>query len=94
MQKSTIYDALSISVVEKWRNSEETDDYFHKVEKEKLEELKTTLNEESLDLLNSYSLAIENKMDYLYYNLNIRFLNLGIKIGMELEKAFLEHEDQ
>ena len=63
-------------------------------EKELIEELKTELNEKSKDLLTSYSLAIEDRMDYLHYCLNVKILNLGIKIGMELEKAFLEHEEQ
>ena len=95
MEKSTLYDVLSMGVLQKWgNNEEEIDNCFMQREKELIEELKTELNEKSKDLLTSYSLAIEDRMDYLHYCLNVKILNLGIKIGMELEKAFLEHEEQ
>lgn len=50
------------------------------------------LDEANKKLLFAYALAIETRMDYEYYNLNSKILNFGIKIGMDLQKAFEETE--
>ncbi len=94
MDKSTLYDVLSMGIIQKWRKNEEAqDDYFAIKEQELKEELLTLPNKISKDLLTSYSLAIKDRMDELIYHLNIKILNLGIKIGMELEKSFAEYEE-
>lgn len=85
MEKSTLYDILSKGVLQKWRSNEEgKDNFFTKLEKELFEKFKIELNEKSKDLLTSYSLATEERIDYLNHCLKVRILNLGIKIGMEL----------
>lgn len=95
MEESKIYDLLSDGLLSKLREKiEETenDTCFFVKEREVFSELEKQLNEQQIELLKSYSLAIENKLDYIYYNLNINILNIGIKIGMDLQKAFAEYE--
>lgn len=95
MEESKIYDLLGDSLLDKWRDKIEATEsktwFFTRVQ-EAFDELSKELNEEEKELLKSYSLAIENKLDYIYYNLKIKILNFGIKIGMELEKSFAEYE--
>lgn len=79
----------------KWRDEiEQTENeaLFFIKEKEALEGLEKKLGKQEQELLITYSLAIENKLDYIYYNLNIKILNYGIKIGMDLQKAFEDYE--
>lgn len=86
---------LSISLLHKWRDEiEQTENeaLFFIKEKEALEGLEKKLGKQEQELLITYSLAIENKLDYIYYNLNIKILNYGIKIGMDLQKAFEDYE--
>lgn len=52
----------------------------------------SALNSQEKQLLKSYSLALENAWDYIYYALNIRILNLGIKIGLELGQNFAQYD--
>lgn len=94
MEKSELYDLLDSGLLREWKDkAEKIDDCgFAKNEKEKLEEIEKELNEKSKKLLTSYSLAIENIIDYLNYIINNKILNLGIKIGMDLQKAFTEFE--
>lgn len=96
MEKSKIYDLLDGELLHKWKDKiEETerDTCFFTNVQETLTELAKTLNEDEKQLLKSYTLAIENKLDYIFYNLKIKLLNFGIKIGMELEKSFAEFEE-
>ena len=96
MEKSEIYNLLDGELLHKWKNKiEETESntWFFMRAQETFDKLEKELNEQEKELLRLYSLAIENKLDYIYYNLKIKILNYGIKIGMELEKFFTEHED-
>ena len=95
MEKSNIYNLLDNGLLHKWKESieeTESDTWFFTRVQETLGELEKGLNEQEKELLKSYSLAIENKLDYIYYNLKIKILNLGIKIGMELENSFVEDD--
>lgn len=95
MEKSKIYDLLDSKLLHEWRDKvekAESDTWFFTNEKKEFNELYEKLDEQEKELLKSYSLAIENKLDYIYYNLKIKILNYGIKIGMEIEKSFSEQE--
>lgn len=97
MEKSKIYDLLDgDGLLHKWRNQieeMESDTWFFTRVREEFADIEKELNEHEKDLLKSYALAIENKLDYIFYNLKIKLLNFGIKIGMELEKSFAEFEE-
>lgn len=92
MEKSKLYDLVEDGVLKKWREEiEETDDcLFLKKEKQLLEELLAELDDKKKKQVAFYALSIENRVDYLYYNLNIKILNYGVNIGMELQKSFEE----
>lgn len=95
MDKSTLYNELSRSVIQEWRRKEEKEEeYFAEKERELNEELKAAMNEDSAGLLESYALAIQDRMDAVQYGLHVRILNLGIQIGMELERAFQEPDEE
>lgn len=95
MERSKIYDILSRELLPEWKGKVEGDDGcgFASQEKELIEELTAELTDKGKKLLTSYTLAVENRIDYVYYNLKIKILNLGIKIGMELQQAFKEYEE-
>lgn len=86
MEYSKIYDLLDRELLHNWRNKIEENDgdtWFFTNEKETFAKLEKTLSQQEKELLKAYSLAIVNKLDYIYYNLNIKILNFGIIIGME-----------
>lgn len=96
MEKSKIYDLLSYNLLHKWKDEIEKNDcgtLFFTSEQEKFRELAKELDEKSRELLKFYTVAVENKFECINYNIKIKTLNLGIKIGMELEKAFQENEE-
>lgn len=95
MDESTLYDLLDGELLRQWREAIEKamgETWFFTREKEVLKELEAELNEKNKKLLTAYSLVIEDRMDYLFYNIKIKILNLGIKIGMDLQKAFTEYD--
>lgn len=96
MEESRLYDLLESGLLHKWKDKieeTETNTWFFTREQEAYNELEKELNEQEKKLLKSYSLAVENKLDYVYYNLNIKVLNFGIKIGQEWQKALIEDEE-
>lgn len=96
MEKSKLYDLLDIGILRKWRDrieKAESETWLFTSEQDTFQELITALDENGKELLTSYLLAIENRMDEIHYNLKIKILNLGIKIGMELERSFAEYEE-
>lgn len=94
MNKSQLYDFLENGLLRNWRKEIEESDYcdFAKHEKKILAELILRLSDKDKKLLTSYALAIEDRMDYLYYNLTIKILNYGINFGINLQKSFIEFE--
>lgn len=52
--------------------------------------LSAQLNDEQKKLLDRYTFALENKFDYIRYLLNTFVLQIGIKYGMDLQKAYNE----
>lgn len=96
MEESKLYSLLDDALLRKWRETTEkteSETWFFTNEQEALKGLESELNEKSKKLLTSYFLAVENRIDYVHYNLKIKVLNFGIKIGMDLQKAFAEFEE-
>lgn len=54
--------------------------------------LKATLNEKQIELLDRFELSVNNYLDEIYYEINIKILNYGIQMGMQLQKAFSQDE--
>ena len=96
MIQSTLYDLFSIGILRKWRKEEEEGDAYlsdFAQEQELTEQLNAQLNENQRELLVMCALAIENKLEYLHQQLQIRMFNFGVQVGMELQREFLESED-
>lgn len=45
-------------------------------------------------LLNEFHIAVANKLNFVYYNLNIRILNMVIQLGLEMQQTFRENENE
>lgn len=93
MEIPELIDIIYGQVLDKYRKQLEKDDQSHinkRVEKDKLA-LTQQLNDLQKELLDNYTLAVEDRLDYIYYKLNTYLLNLGIKYGMNLQKALDKH---
>lgn len=95
MDKSILYDNLSATIISEWR--EEAEKEYNgeciKTENESKNELLNVLPKKYKDTLNAYALAIEERMDNVHYKLHIKILNLGIQLGMQLQKSFINSDE-
>lgn len=96
MKNTTLFDILKVGLFNKWRHEVETEmklDLYYKNEQNALQELQKGLDENRLDLLKSYALLLEDRIREEDLRIDIKILNLGIKIGMEAQAEFAETED-
>lgn len=95
MEKSTIYNLPEDGVINKWRAEIEKENLCDLLRKEQAlaEKLKAECGDNGKHLPAHYRLAIEDRMDELYYNLNIKILNSGICAGMELQKILIGQDE-
>lgn len=87
IEKTRLYDLRDkiekmdeIGDIERVRKAEET--------------LAATLNDEQKQQLKHLELAIENKMDYLYYEVQVYLTNIAFRMGMEMQRSFDEEDFQ
>ena len=94
METSFLYDLIYMVKLKDYRDKLEKDenDGFFKDERKAREELEKTLSTEQLKLLKDYIFHFDLRLDYLNYQTDIKLLNYGVKIGMELQKAFDDEE--
>lgn len=96
MEESTLYDILQRQKVDKWQEElEAREEYFlelQKIEREREKDLKGKLSEGLAKDLQLYAAAIENRIEYLYYNLLVKVMNMGVRMGMDLQSAFHAEE--
>lgn len=95
MENSEIYNLLEHGLLDSWRKIAEDEDEcgFTKDADTAKAELLAVLNDSEKKLLTSCLCALETKLGYIYYNVNIKILNYGIKIGMEINAALHEYEE-
>lgn len=95
MENSLIFDALEEMYIGDYRETLEKQDdgNFTKWVQQSREVLEKTLNKEQLALVDSNIRDIRRREEFIDYNVGIRILNFGIKIGMELKKAFYDFEN-
>lgn len=95
MEKSTLFDVFDGALFYKWREEIEKTE-INKTLRTDADQLReqpdSALNSQEKELLKSYSFALENALDYIYYTLNVRILNLGIKIGLELGQNSAQYD--
>lgn len=94
MDESILYDLICDRTMCKWR------DEVTKVNcnlKKQLEEQKNLLlaaiDESNRNLVKHFELAADNYWSYVYYCVDIKLINICIKIGMELQKFYDDFEE-
>lgn len=90
MEKSLLYELLMQSYIYDYRNEleKEENDNLSKWLREAREVLEKNLTAEQLKLVQSFEYRLNSREEYIDFQTGIRILNYGIKIGMELQKAF------
>ena len=96
MKTSTLYELLKYRCVTKVINEAQKSDEQNLVKEyeNSKRELIDVLDKKQKNLLKHCLLSLEDKMNYETYLTNISFLNIGIKLGMEFQRAFAEDEEQ
>lgn len=89
MEKSLIYELLSIKYITKYRAEleKEEDDNLTKWYNAARLALEEKLDAEQMKLLKKYNFNYGMREEYIDFQVDIMVLNYGIKIGMELQKA-------
>lgn len=90
MEKSLLYELLMQSYIYDYRNEleKEENDNLSKWLREAREVLEKNLTAEQLKLVQSFEYRLDSREGYINFQTGIRILNYGVKIGMELQKAF------
>ncbi len=90
MEKSLLYELLMQSYIYDYRNEleKEENDNLSKWLREAREVLEKNLTAEQLKLVQSFEYRLNSREEYIDFQTGIRILNYGVKIGMELQKAF------
>ena len=90
MIESLIYDFIEMSNLGEYRDKLKSDenDIFAKYEREAWEKLEKAVTKEQIKLVDSYTHQINMREEYIDSQTEIKLLNYGIKIGMQLQKAF------
>jgi len=95
MKTSLLHELLLQTHIFDYREAlekEENDD-ISKWLKQSEETLKKNLNAEQLKLVEDLRYHLASREEYIDNQVEIKLLNLGIKIGMQLQKAFDEEEE-
>lgn len=88
MEASVIYDLLLMEKLGPYREElGKEEDSFKKMADEEREKLKTTLNEEQLELVDKYVHCLYLHEEDINFQVELRALNYGIKIGVQLQKS-------
>ncbi|MDE7329556.1 MAG: hypothetical protein K2N30_00450 [Clostridia bacterium] len=96
MKNSALYGFISEKLIYNLtKKIEETDDGLIKqsyiADKEKLEAM---LDDAEKEQLKNFIYSMRMWFEYLYYQTDIDVLNMGVKIGMELQEAFEKFKNQ
>ena len=94
MDTSLLYDFIDLSRLSDYRGEltkDENDGYFQN-ERKAREELEIVLSKEQMKLVDKYKHCFNLREGYINYQLGIKLLNYGIKIGMQIQKAFDDDE--
>lgn len=90
MENSLLYELLMQSYIYDYRNEleKEENDNLSKWLREAREVLEKNLTAEQLKLVQSFEYRLNSREEYIDFQTGIRILNYGVKIGLELQKAF------
>ncbi|MDE6690929.1 MAG: hypothetical protein K2K04_03075, partial [Clostridia bacterium] len=87
-----LIDVIDDQLISKWREEIEKADEcgYLKRQNELKEELKEQLDDSQMKNLNYLELAVENKMDYIYFVIIKQLFMFALKAGMDIQKALDE----
>lgn len=90
MDEAILYDLICEKTIDKWREEIEKEDggAIKKTMLKQRDLLYAAVGDESRDLTNRFENALEIYYDYIYFRVDIKLINLCIKIGMELQKFY------
>ncbi|MDE7330379.1 MAG: hypothetical protein K2N30_04780 [Clostridia bacterium] len=96
MKSSALYEFIGNKLIYDLRDRiEATDDGLIKrtyiTDKEKLEAM---LDGDEKEQLRRFIHSMENWLDYIYYQIDVDLINMGVKIGMELQESFDKFREQ
>ncbi len=95
MKNSIIYEMLDIIHINDYRDTlYQEKNNFAKWVSETKDELEKNFDKTQLELIEKYENRIRTREEYIYYQMGVKILDYGIKIGMELCKAFEEIEEE
>lgn len=87
-----IIDVIYDQLISKWREEIEKVDEcgYLKRQNELKEELKEQLDDSQMKNVKYLALAVENRMDYIYFKIIKQLFMFALKAGMDMQKAFDE----
>ena len=92
MEIPNLFDEVYVHLSDFWREKIETADNLGYIKRE--DEVKAQLNEkldeETKIIAKLFGIAVENKMEYIYYEICRHLFLFAIKAGMDMQKAFDE----
>lgn len=94
MEESFICDLIEMAHLGELREKLRNDESYNCVKDDNaaLDKLKNTLNPEQFKLVKDYIFQNQLKEEFIYYQSDIKLLNYGIKIGMQIQKSFDDDE--
>ena len=93
MDEAILYDLICEKTIHKWRDEIEKEDCNIKnIMNKQRDLLYEAVGESNRELVNHFKFALENYFDYIYFCVDVKLINICIKIGMELQKFFDRNE--
>lgn len=94
MEGTFLYDLVEADLREyRVKLEKDTKNVYNKWVVEWREKLENALNAEQLDIADGYAHSLRAWDEDIQLMYEIRVLNYGVKIGMELQKAFDDYEE-
>lgn len=89
MEVSVIYDMLAPEKLDKYRKElfEKEQGNFKKWIDESREEIEKTFNKEQIKIIDEYIRNLQRLEDYVDFQVEVRAMNYGIKIGVQLQNS-------
>lgn len=89
--KCVIYDLLEKVLIRKWQEEIIAENCkVLQIEDNDMAIIEQQMGEKEKALLKSYRISLDNKLHYINCVINKKILNMGIKMGMEMQSTFFE----
>lgn len=94
METSKLFDLIEQNKLRALRDRLEKNDEcnFGKIVCQAEQELYACLDEENQERVKQLVIAVENKMEYIRYRMQVYLTNYAFRMGMEMQRAFDDEE--